>query len=582
MTIKSISTIVPAPSVIVLTAPYAPTGGTLIGSSNTSVTFGVPATVTFAMNEFGLGFAPGVRVRAAVTAQPSNWMEGIVQSYAEPNLTVALSLMSAGSAGAFSGWTISVTGAPGQTGAQGIQGPQGPPGIGGAPLDSPAFTGQPTVPTPVLHDNSTVIANTNWIGRELTYFAPLASPALTGTPTAPTVGGTDNSTKLATTAMVQAALASVATGVAEAPATGGPFARQASAWHDLTPDFAAKAPLASPAFTGVPTAPEAPDTDNTTKIATTNWVNRAISEAVISSGGGLADAPNDGGLYSRKNLTWVDTQPLLNAKADTSVLATYAPIASPTFTGAPAAPTPAPGDSTTKLATTQFVANLWGSFSGASISVGTVPPASPANGAFWWDTNSGNLYIFYNDGSSSQWVIAVNIGALQPASTLLASVSASAAASLVLPLTGGFRRYRIQFDSFFAAVASQSWLIQASSDGGATWKSAASNIWSSVWFSAGGTGGYSGSSADTGMKPFGNIDFSGPPTLPPQGEILVWVPPGGSCALQMEGVTHYSGGFFGYSMRGRYPDNTTWNALRFVLSGGGNLSCNATILGLAS
>jgi len=33
-----------------------------------------------------------------------------------------------------------------------------------------------------------------------------------------------------------------------------------------------------------------------------------------------------------------------------------APLASPTFTGAPAAPTPAPGDSSTKLATTAFVA----------------------------------------------------------------------------------------------------------------------------------------------------------------------------------------------------------------------------------
>lgn len=36
-------------------------------------------------------------------------------------------------------------------------------------------------------------------------------------------------------------------------------------------------------------------------------------------------------------------------------LAAKAPLASPTFTGAPAAPTPSPGDNTTKLATTGFV-----------------------------------------------------------------------------------------------------------------------------------------------------------------------------------------------------------------------------------
>lgn len=42
--------------------------------------------------------------------------------------------------------------------------------------------------------------------------------------------------------------------------------------------------------------------------------------------------------------------------ATTSFVATsFAPINSPTFTGVPAAPTPAPGDSTTKLATTAFV-----------------------------------------------------------------------------------------------------------------------------------------------------------------------------------------------------------------------------------
>lgn len=38
------------------------------------------------------------------------------------------------------------------------------------------------------------------------------------------------------------------------------------------------APLASPAFTGAPTVPEAPDLDNTTKAASTSWVTRAINE----------------------------------------------------------------------------------------------------------------------------------------------------------------------------------------------------------------------------------------------------------------------------------------------------------------
>jgi hypothetical protein len=36
------------------------------------------------------------------------------------------------------------------------------------------------------------------------------------------------------------------------------------------------------------------------------------------------------------------------------------------------------------------------------------PPTSPAVGNFWWDSTGGQLYIFYNDGDSTQWVIANN------------------------------------------------------------------------------------------------------------------------------------------------------------------------------
>lgn len=43
---------------------------------------------------------------------------------------------------------------------------------------------------------------------------------------------------------------------------------------------------------------------------------------------------------------------------------------------------------------------------GSSVSVvfGTSPPGSPADGALWINTEDLSLNIFYNDGSSSQWV----------------------------------------------------------------------------------------------------------------------------------------------------------------------------------
>ena len=43
-----------------------------------------------------------------------------------------------------------------------------------------------------------------------------------------------------------------------------------------------------------------------------------------------------------------------------------------------------------------------------SITVGANPPLAPTAGALWWDSNGAQLYIWYTDGSSSQWVPSVN------------------------------------------------------------------------------------------------------------------------------------------------------------------------------
>ena len=41
------------------------------------------------------------------------------------------------------------------------------------------------------------------------------------------------------------------------------------------------------------------------------------------------------------------------------------------------------------------------------VSMGINPPATPNwNGQLWWDTDDGNLYIYYKDGDSQQWVSA--------------------------------------------------------------------------------------------------------------------------------------------------------------------------------
>ena len=42
------------------------------------------------------------------------------------------------------------------------------------------------------------------------------------------------------------------------------------------------------------------------------------------------------------------------------------------------------------------------------VAVSATPPASPQNGSLWYDLVGGQLYAWVNDGTSSQWVVAVN------------------------------------------------------------------------------------------------------------------------------------------------------------------------------
>lgn len=152
--------------------------------------------------------------------------------------------------------------------------------------------------------------------------APLASPTLTGTPTAPTAVAATNTTQIATTAFVQTALAGLGAGdmlksvydttnngkvdlaeLAEAVAwtgvTGKPSSFTPAAHTHATSEvtgldtaLAAKAPLASPALTGTPTAPTAVTGTSSTQLATTAFVAAAVA-AVINGSPGALDTLNE-------------------------------------------------------------------------------------------------------------------------------------------------------------------------------------------------------------------------------------------------------------------------------------------------
>ena len=169
--------------------------------------------------------------------------------------------------------------------------------------------------------------------------APLASPALTGTPTAPTAATSTNTTQLATTAFVQSEISGLGNAnlnsfsVTSNSASGGgslaynnangvftytPPALFDGAFASLTSKPTTIAgygitdavPFASPTFTGTPAAPTASSGTNTTQIATTEFVQAAVTGG---SGIALTDlststlAASGGGALAYSNVTGVFT-----------------------------------------------------------------------------------------------------------------------------------------------------------------------------------------------------------------------------------------------------------------------------------
>ena len=170
---------------------------------------------------------------------------------------------------------------------------------------------------------------------------------------------------------------------------------------NLTGDLAAKAPIASPTLTGVPAAPTATPGTNTTQIATTAFVTAAVSGGTATSfSGNLA-----GDVTGTQSATVVGNAAVIGklltgytsgagtVAATDNILqaiqkingndALTAPIASPTLTGTPAAPTATAGNNTTQIATTAFVTAAVNSGTAASwgLTGNSVVPGSQFLGA---------------------------------------------------------------------------------------------------------------------------------------------------------------------------------------------------------
>jgi len=243
----------------------------------------------------------------------------------------------------------------GGTGASDVPGAQSNLGIDlKANIDSPSLTGTPTAPTPGLGDSSARIATTFFVTNVLnTVGAVTPGDALplmdgnasAGTPGTFVVSRVDHVHPTDTSRAPTSA--ATAAGTSFTPAGSIAATNVQLALQELDTE---KAPIASPAFTGTPTAPTPPVQDTSTRLATTQWVQTELAaippagmypsnDIPLMAGVGSAGTAAEGARGDHRHPT------------DTS----RAPLASPAFTGNPTAPTPAPGDNDTSVATTAFV-----------------------------------------------------------------------------------------------------------------------------------------------------------------------------------------------------------------------------------
>jgi len=100
--------------------------------------------------------------------------------------------------------------------------------------------------------------------------------------------------------------------------------------------------------------------------------------------------------YGRSQLTLAD------ATADTAQLNAF----TTTLKGL----VPAPGTATGKFLKDDATWAAPAGGGGASVTVSDTAPPAPTAGNLWWNSSNGQLYIYYNDGDSSQWVVVSSYG----------------------------------------------------------------------------------------------------------------------------------------------------------------------------
>jgi hypothetical protein len=98
---------------------------------------------------------------------------------------------------------------------------------------------------------------------------------------------------------------------------------------------------------------------------------------------------------------------------------------------------------------------------GGSVSVSDTLPTNPQPGGLWWDSVGGSLYVYYNDGNSTQWVPATNLSGSTTLTTSATPPATPKAGDMWFDSVGG------QLYIYFNDGTSLQWVIANNFNGGA-------------------------------------------------------------------------------------------------------------------
>lgn len=306
------------------------------------------------------------------------------------------------------------------------------------PINSPAFTGIPTAPTAAPGTNTTQIATTAWGNAAISAFvagtyAPLLSPAFTGTPTAPTAGipPTTPATQIANTAWVATYFLALTGGtlsgplVITDPAGLAPFTINANVNNTVSVGIVNTSTGASSVVESRWTA------GNRAAYRRVNYTSQYVHD--VGSAAGILNYFSDFDSHNFRTLAGVSKLAL------TTTLAAFAlPISSTgiasilTGTAIPAGGTAGAGYLLSSTANFGVIfgsgvpnkamargslylrsdgppyyntdgATTWSPV-GGNVTTSDTAPVAPLDGQLWWNSVLGSMFIYYNDGNTSQWV----------------------------------------------------------------------------------------------------------------------------------------------------------------------------------